>query len=78
VVELARRATEFVFGQSPDPSGVYEHGRRLLGLEAETIDGILSETFRNVEDLAAYLQITLDSQDEMQEAFQRWKQTPSS
>jgi HD-like signal output (HDOD) protein len=78
VVELARRATEFVFGQSADASPVYENGRRLLGLDAETIDGIMSETFRNVEDLAAYLQISLDSQQEMMESFERRKQTPSS
>jgi HD-like signal output (HDOD) protein len=76
VVELARRATAFVFGESADSSVMYEQTQRLLGLEAERMDGLLAETFRNVEDLADYLQISLDSQEEMLDAFQKRKQTP--
>jgi HD-like signal output (HDOD) protein len=75
VVELARRVTEFVFGQCADPTSVFDHTERLLGLDQEKRDGILSETFRNVEDLAGYLQISLDSQKEMLEALEKWKQT---
>ena len=74
VVELARRATEFVFGQCADPTSIFEQARRLLGLDRENMDNILSETFRNVEDLAGYLQISLDSQKEMLEALEKWKQ----
>jgi HD-like signal output (HDOD) protein len=75
VAELARRATEFVFGQCADPTSMFEKARRLLGVDQENIDSILSETFRNVEDLAGYLQISLDSQKEMMEALEKWKQT---
>ena len=76
VVELARRATEFVFGQCADPAAsVFDQTQRLLGLDRESMDGIMSETFRNVEDLAGYLQISLDSQKEMIEALEKWKQT---
>jgi len=75
VVEIARRATAYVFGESADSSVVYEQARRLLDLYPETTDSLLAETFRNVEDMAAYLQISLDSHAGLLEALQKRKQT---
>jgi HD-like signal output (HDOD) protein len=75
VVEIARRATAYVFGESVDSSVFHERARRLLDLDPETTDNLLSETFRHVEDMAAYLQISLDSHAGLLEALQKRKQT---
>jgi HD-like signal output (HDOD) protein len=74
VVEMARRATAYVFGESSDPSVFHEKARRLLVLDSDTTDSLLAETFRNVEDMAAYLQISLDSHAGLLEALQKRKQ----
>jgi HD-like signal output (HDOD) protein len=75
VVEIARRATAYVFGESADSSVFHEKAQRLLVLDPETTDSLLAETFRNVEDMAAYLQISLDSHAGLLEALQKRKQT---
>lgn len=75
VVEIARRATAYVFGESADSSVFHAKAQRLLVLDPETTDSLLAETFRNVEDMAAYLQISLDSHAGLLGALQKRKQT---
>jgi len=74
MVEMARRLTAYVFGESPDSGVVYDRAQRLLDLDSDTIDGLMAETFRHVEDMAAYLQISLDSHAGLLEALQKRKQ----
>lgn len=74
LVEMARRATAYVFGESAEASVFHEKARRLLVLDPETTDNLLAETFRHVEDMAAYLQISLDSHEGLLDTLRKRKQ----
>jgi HD-like signal output (HDOD) protein len=64
-VELARRATEIVFGETPDLYEVQQQAQTVLQLEPEGVNSILSQAFDKVENLAEQLRIQVDSQTDM-------------
>jgi len=65
IVEMARRATEIVFGETPDLYEVQQLAQTVLQLEPEGVNSILSQAFDKVEDLAEQLRIQVDSQTDM-------------
>ena len=65
VVELARRATEIVFGQTADLHELQRLAQDLLKLEPQGVNVILSEAFDKVEELAEQLLIEVDSQTDI-------------
>lgn len=65
IVEMARRATEIVFGQTTDLFEVQQRAQTLFQLDPEAVNSILSQTFDKVEDLAEQLRVRVDSQADM-------------
>ncbi|MBW1739107.1 MAG: HDOD domain-containing protein, partial [Deltaproteobacteria bacterium] len=65
IIELARRATEIVFGQTTDLYELQQLSNSVLKLKPATINEILSESFNRVEDLAEQLRIKVDSQTDI-------------
>jgi len=65
IVEMARMATEIVFGQTTDLYEVQQRAQAVLQLEPEAVNGILSQTFDQVEDLAEQLRVQVNSQTDM-------------
>lgn len=64
-VDLARRATQIIFGQRTNLYEVQQLVHRLLKLNPADLDGILSEAFDKVEVLAEQLRIKVDSQTDI-------------
>ncbi len=75
IVELARRATKIVFGQAEDLYEVQQVVKTLLKLEPGAVNGILSETFDKVEDLAEQLRLEVDSQTDILMVMEKANQT---
>lgn len=65
ILELARGATEIFFGERTELYQLQETAQRLLGLDVDAVNGILSETFDRIEEFAAHLQLEIDSQEDM-------------
>jgi HD-like signal output (HDOD) protein len=65
VLELAREATEIFFGQRTELYQLQETAQRLLGLDAESVNGILSETFDSIEEMAEYLRLEINSREDI-------------
>ncbi len=61
-VELARRATEIVFGQTDSLYELHQLARELFLLDKDQVDEIVSNAFGKVEELAEQLRIEVDSQ----------------
>jgi HD-like signal output (HDOD) protein/anti-sigma regulatory factor (Ser/Thr protein kinase) len=74
LVELARRATEIVFGQRTDLYALQQLAQTLLRLEPEAVNTTLSETFNRVEDLAEQLLLEVDSQNDILRVMERANQ----
>ncbi len=74
-LELARRATDTVFGQAADFHELHQLVHDLLGLEAESVNGILADAFGKVEDLAKQLLIEVDSQTDILAVMEKANQT---
>jgi signal transduction histidine kinase len=64
-VELARRATDFVFGLHTCLDPPLALIQALLHIDAGSINDILSETFRNVEELSLHLRMDFVAQAEI-------------
>ena len=62
IVELARKATEVVFDRTADLYEFQQLVQDLLKLDSESINGILSEVFDRVENMADQLRIKVNSQ----------------
>ncbi len=65
IVEMARRATEIVFGETTDLHELQQLAQTVLRLDPEAVSNTLSQTFDKVEDLAEQLRIQVDSQTDM-------------
>lgn len=74
VLELARRATEIVFGQTTDLYKLQQLVKKHLELEYEPFNETLSGAFNRVEDLAEQLQIEVDSQQDIVRVMERANQ----
>ena len=73
-VELARRLTEIVFGETKDLYGIQQQAENLLKLKSETVNRVLSETFEKVEDMAEQLSIAIDSQTDIVSVMEKANQ----
>jgi K+-sensing histidine kinase KdpD len=73
-VELARKATDFVFnlhpGVDPPQNAVQDH----LGLDPEALNGLLSETFRKAENLSLPLQMDFPAHIEILRVMEKANQ----
>ena len=65
IVELARRLTEIVFGDTKDLYDIQQQAETLLKMNSESVNKVLSETFDRVEDLAEQMSIKVDSQTDI-------------
>jgi len=65
IVEMARWATEAVFGETRDLYEVQQCAQTVLQLEPDRVHTIVSEAFEKVEALAQQLRIQVDSQTDM-------------
>jgi len=65
IVELARRLTEIVFGETKDLYDIQQQAETLLEMKSESVNRVLSETFDRVEDLAEQMSIKVDSQTDI-------------
>ena len=65
IVELARRLTEIVFGETKDLYDIQQQAETLLEMKSESVNRVLSETFDRVEDLADQMSIKVDSQTDI-------------
>ena len=65
IVELARRATETMFGQAADLHEVQQLAKSFLNLGQDQVNEILSETFDRIEDIAEQLRIGVNSQTDI-------------
>jgi HD-like signal output (HDOD) protein len=74
-LELARRATDTVFGQTADFHELHQLVRDLLELDAESVNGILADAFGKVEELAKQLLIEVDSQTDILAVMEKANQT---
>jgi HD-like signal output (HDOD) protein len=74
IVDLARRATEIVFGQTADLHELQQLAKTLLKLGPEEVNGTLSETFNRVEDLAEQLRLEVDSQSDILRVMEKANQ----
>ncbi|UCF83774.1 MAG: HDOD domain-containing protein [Desulfobacteraceae bacterium] len=74
VVELARRLTETVFGDTSDLYKIQQQAESLMKLKSEAVNEILSETFGKVEDLAEQLSIEVDSQTDIVSVMEKANQ----
>jgi signal transduction histidine kinase len=74
IVELARKATDFVFclhpGLDSPQNAVQDH----LGLDPETLNGLLAGTFRKVEELALHLRMDFPAHTEILGAMEKANQ----
>ena len=74
VVELARRLTETVFGDTSDLYKIQQQAESLFKLKSEAVNKVLSETFDKVEDLAEQLSIEVDSQTDIVSVMEKANQ----
>jgi signal transduction histidine kinase len=65
ILELAREATEIFFGQKTELYEFQETAQKLLRLDIEAVNGLLAETFDRINELAEYLQLEIDSQQDI-------------
>jgi len=65
VVELARQATEIVFGQTDGLYHLHRSVQAFLSLKKEAVDDILSRSFRKMEELGEQLRIEVDAQKDI-------------
>jgi signal transduction histidine kinase len=67
ILELAREATEIFFGQGQRTElyQLQETAKGLLRLGNESVNGILAEAFDSIEEMAEYLQLEIDSQEDL-------------
>ena len=65
IVELARRATEIVFGSADTLYELHKVARELFLLDKDQVDDILSMTFGKVEELGEQLRIEIDSEKDI-------------
>ena len=65
ILELAREATEIFFGQKTELYEFQETAQRLLRLDIEAVNGLLAKTFDRISELAEYLQLEIDSQQDI-------------
>ena len=65
ILELAREATEIFFGQKTELYEFQETAQRLLRLDIEAVNGLLAETFDRINELAEYLQLDINSQQDI-------------
>jgi HD-like signal output (HDOD) protein len=65
IVEVARRATEAVFGAPETLHDVHDAAREVLSLTGEEVDEILSTSLGQVQELGEELQIEVDSQKDI-------------
>jgi len=65
VVELSRRLTEIVFGETKDLYDIQQQAENLLKMKSEAVNRVLSETFDRVEDLAEQMSIRVDSETDI-------------
>ncbi len=65
IVELARRATEIVLGQTTDLYDLQQQAKILLNLGHDQVNEILSETFNRIEDIAEQLRIGVNSKTDI-------------
>jgi len=65
ILELAREATEIFFGQKTELYEFQETAQRLLRLDIEAVNGLLAKTFDRINELAEYLQLEIDSQQDI-------------
>lgn len=65
ILELAREATEIFFGQKTELYEFQEKAQGLLRLDIEEVNGLLAKTFDRINELAEYLQLEIDSQQDI-------------
>ncbi len=65
ILELASEATGVFFGQRTELYQLQEAAQRLLKLDSESVNSILAETFDSIEEMAEYLQLEIDSQQDI-------------
>jgi len=65
ILELAREATEIFFGQKTELYEFQETAQRLLRLDIEAVNGLLAKTFDRINELAEYLQLDINSQQDI-------------
>jgi len=75
LVELARRATEVVFGATDTLYELHELARGLLSISKAQMDEILSSSFGKVEELGEQLRIAVDSQQDIITVMEKANQT---
>ena len=74
ILELASEATEVFFGQRTELYQLQEAAKRLLKLDSESVNSILAETFDSIEEMAKYLQIEIDSQQDLLRVMEKANQ----
>ena len=74
VVELARRLTEIVFGETRHLYALQQEAESLLRISHETVNDALSRTFNKVEELAEQLRIQVDSQTDVVRVMEKANQ----
>jgi HD-like signal output (HDOD) protein len=65
VTELARRATHIVFVHPEDLFSLHAQARDLLGMEPDSVNRTISQTFQAVEGFAEQLRLEVDSNTDM-------------
>ena len=74
ILELASEATEVFFGQRTELYQLQETAKRLLRLDSESVDSILAETFDSIEEMAEYLQLEIDSKQDLLRVMEKANQ----
>ncbi len=74
IVELARRATDFVFNLHPGLDPPQNAVQNRLGLDSETLNDLLSQTFRKVEDLSLQLRMDFPAHAEILSVMEKANQ----
>jgi HD-like signal output (HDOD) protein len=74
ILELASAATEVFFGQRTELYQLQEAAQRLLRLDRESVNSILAETFDSIEEIAEYLQLEIDSQEDLLRVMEKANQ----
>ena len=74
IVELARRLTEIVSGETGELYDIQQQAENLLELKSEAVNRVLSETFDKVEDLAEQMSIEVDSQTDIVSVMEKANQ----
>ncbi|MBW1781980.1 MAG: HDOD domain-containing protein [Deltaproteobacteria bacterium] len=71
IVELARMATEIVFGQTDSLVELHQMAQTLFLLDKDQLDEIVSSTFDKVEKLGEQLKIEVDSQRDIMAVMEK-------